>query len=306
MIDMLEKASSDLTEAITSGAYHHLCHQQIGEFLAPPASCLLDHIRLKQEEPLASKLKEDISDQEKEKQWHAVELGYVDSGELFKEAMLMPLVERGKELGVMVRVDAAEVPILAEVDDVYEQWMVEEAEVCARAEQDVQMGDENAQETRGLGASVAVPAATEKMSHVEVVSHLVWKQSQQTVAESKDEDEPKIIVPPGSILHKVPCTWCMVKKTACIRPIGQTCDGCTRMKQGCEKLMKAMGKKAQAGTSVTQASKTAKASLSKRVVDDDDDDDEVKVVESHMRAKGKAPVCSQLDAKVAVAEAASC
>ncbi|KAI5994596.1 hypothetical protein F5J12DRAFT_896709 [Pisolithus orientalis] len=190
-----------------------------------------------------------------------------------KMAMLMLLVERRKELGVTVRVDAAEVPILAEADNIYERWMAEEAEVHARVEQDVQMGDENAQETRGPHASVAVPVVTEKMSHVEVVSHLVWK---QTIAESKDEDEPKIVVPPSSILHKVPCMQCM----------------------GCEKLMKAVGKKAQAGTSVMQASKTAKASSSKRVVDDDDDDDEAEVVESHMCAKGKAPVHSQLNAKV--------
>ncbi|KAI6035640.1 hypothetical protein F5J12DRAFT_887437 [Pisolithus orientalis] len=211
-----------------------------------------------------------------------------------KMAMLMPLVEHGKELGITVRVDAAEVPILAEVDNVYKRWTVEEAEVHARAEQDVQMGDENAQETGGPGASVAVPAATEKMLHIEVVSCLVQK------AKSEDKDKPKIIVPPGSILHKVPCAWCMVKKTACIRPVGQTCDGCVQMKQGCKKLTKAMGKKAQAGASVTWALKTAKASSSKRVIDDDDNDDEVKVVESHTHAKGKAPVCSRLDAKVHV------
>ncbi|KIN98429.1 hypothetical protein M404DRAFT_31274 [Pisolithus tinctorius Marx 270] len=192
-----------------------------------------------------------------------------------KMATLMPLVEHGKELSVMVRVDAAEAPILAEADDVYKQWMAEEAEVRARAEQDVLMGDENAQETGGPGASIAVPAATEKMSHVEVVSHPVQKRSRQTVAESEDEDEPKIVVPPSSILHKVLCTQCTVKKTACIRPIGQTCDG-------------------------SRASKTAKASSSKRVVDDDDDDNEVKVVESHTHAKGKAPVHSRLDAKVRV------
>ncbi|KAI5988845.1 hypothetical protein F5J12DRAFT_898091 [Pisolithus orientalis] len=186
-----------------------------------------------------------------------------------KTAMLMPLVEHRKELGIMVRVDAAEAPILAEADDVYEWWTVEEAKVHARAKQDVQMGDENVQETGGPGASIAVPAATEKMSHIEVVSHPVWKRSWQTVAESEDKDKPKIIVPPGSILHK-----------------------------GCEKSTKATGKKAQAGTLVTWASKTAKPSLSKRVVDDDDDDNEVEVVKSHTCAKGKAPVHSWLDAKV--------
>ncbi|KIO12016.1 hypothetical protein M404DRAFT_19837 [Pisolithus tinctorius Marx 270] len=191
-----------------------------------------------------------------------------------KMAMLMPLVERGKELGVMVRVDAAEAPILAKVDNVYEWWTAEEAKVRARTKQDVLMGDENAQETGGPGASVAVPVVTEKMLHVEVVSRPVRK----TVAESEDEDEPEIVIPPSSILHKVLCTWCM----------------------GCKKSTKAAGKKAQAGASVARASKTAKASSSKRVVDDDDDDDKVEVVESHTCAKGKAAVRSQLNAKVRI------
>ncbi|KIN93577.1 hypothetical protein M404DRAFT_35961 [Pisolithus tinctorius Marx 270] len=48
-------------------------------------------------------------------------------------------------------------------------------------------------------------------------------------------------------------------------------------------------------TSVTQASKTAKAGPSKRTIDDDN---EVEVVKSHTRMKGKAPVHSRLDAKV--------
>ncbi|KAI5994597.1 hypothetical protein F5J12DRAFT_896712 [Pisolithus orientalis] len=203
-----------------------------------------------------------------------------------KTAGLMPLVKHGKELGVMVRVDAVDVPILAKADDIYKWWTAEEANACVRAEQDVQMGDENTQETRGLGASIVVPVVTEKMLHVEMVSCLVWK----TITESEDEDEPKIVIPPSSILHKVPCMWCMVKKTACTGPIGWMCDSCTQMKQGCKKSTKAAGKKAQAGTSVTWASKTAKASLSKRVIDGNDNDDEVKVVKSHTHAKGKALV----------------
>ncbi|KAI6144411.1 hypothetical protein BKA82DRAFT_35645, partial [Pisolithus tinctorius] len=78
-----------------------------------------------------------------------------------KTVVLMPLVEHRKELGVMVRVDTLDVPILAEVDNVYEQWTVEEAEVHVRAKQDVQMGEENMQEIGDKGTAI-------KMSHVEV------------------------------------------------------------------------------------------------------------------------------------------
>ncbi|KIO08066.1 hypothetical protein M404DRAFT_23330 [Pisolithus tinctorius Marx 270] len=134
------------------------------------------------------------------------------------------------------------------------------------------------------------------MSHVEVVAWPVRKRSWQTVAESEDKDEPKIVIPPGSILHKVPCMRCLVRNAACTGPASCTCNGCTRMKQRCEKSMKAMGKRAQAGASVTQASRTAKAGPSKRAIDDDG---KVEVVKSHMHMKGKAPVCSRLDAKVA-------
>ncbi|KIN96549.1 hypothetical protein M404DRAFT_33156 [Pisolithus tinctorius Marx 270] len=210
---------------------------------------------------------------------------------------VFPLVERGRALGIDTKIDAADGPAVAEADKAYERWVSEEI-ARGRADEDVRMEEAVAQAVVEQGTSAEVPVTTEKMSHVEVVSCLVRK--------SEDKDEPKIVVPPGSILHKVPCTRCTVKKMACIGPVGRTCDGCAQMKQGCEKSTKAAGKKAQAGASVTRASKTAKASLSKRVVDDDDDDDEVEVVESHTCAKGKAPVHSQLDAKVAVAEAASC
>ncbi|KIO00222.1 hypothetical protein M404DRAFT_29825 [Pisolithus tinctorius Marx 270] len=132
------------------------------------------------------------------------------------------------------------------------------------------------------------------MSHVKVVARLVRK----TVAESEDEDKLKTIVLPSSTLHKVPCTHCLVRNAVCMGPVGRMCNGCTWMKQRHEKLTKAMGKRVQAGALVAQASRTTKASPSKMAVDDDDDDDEVEVVESHMCAKGKAPVCSWLDAKV--------
>ncbi|KAI6030518.1 hypothetical protein F5J12DRAFT_888324 [Pisolithus orientalis] len=55
------------------------------------------------------------------------------------------------------------------------------------------------------------------------------------------------------------------------------------MKQGCEKSTKAMGKKVQAGASVAQSLKAAKASPSKRAADDNDD--KVEVVESHAHVK---------------------
>ncbi|KIO11672.1 hypothetical protein M404DRAFT_20290 [Pisolithus tinctorius Marx 270] len=206
------------------------------------------------------------------------------TGEVF------PLVERGRALGIDTKIDMADGPAVAEANEAYERWVSKEI-AWGRADKDMRMEEVVAQAVVKQGTSAEVPVTTEKMSHVEVVSHPVRK--------SKDEDEPKIIIPPGSILHKVPCARCTVKKTACIGPVGRTCDGCARMKQGCEKSTKATGKKAQAGASVARASKTAKVSSSKRVVDDDDDDNKVEVVESHTRAKGKAPVHSRLDAKVA-------
>ncbi|KIO12306.1 hypothetical protein M404DRAFT_19161, partial [Pisolithus tinctorius Marx 270] len=207
-----------------------------------------------------------------------------------------PLVERGRALGIDTKIDAADGPAVAEADEAYERWVSEEI-ARGRADEDVRMEEAVAQAVVEQGTSAEVPATTEKMSHVEVVSRPVRKRSRQTVVESEDEDESKIDVPPGLILHKVPCARCLVRNAACTGPAGRTCNGCARMKQRCEKSTKAVGKRAQAGTSVAQASKTAKAGPSKRTVDDDDD--EVEVVESHTRAKGKAPVHSRLDAKVA-------
>ncbi|KIN97984.1 hypothetical protein M404DRAFT_31674 [Pisolithus tinctorius Marx 270] len=173
----------------------------------------------------------------------------------------MLLVECGKELGVMVRVDAVDAPILAKVDNVYKQWTMEEAKAHVSAEQDVQMGDENMQETRGQGASIAVPAVTEKMLHIEVVSQPVWKQLQQTIAESKDKTEPK-----GHDPAQV-----------------NSAQGTLHVVLGEEGSMYWSRKRAQTGTSVVQASKTTKASLSKRIVDN-----KVEVVESHTCVKGKS------------------
>ncbi|KIO01579.1 hypothetical protein M404DRAFT_28603, partial [Pisolithus tinctorius Marx 270] len=201
-----------------------------------------------------------------------------------------PIVKRGQELGIDTKIDTVDGPTIAEADEAYERWVAEEIS-HGKADEDVWMGKEAAQAVSEQGASVAVPVVTEKMLHVKVVAQPVRKRSWQTIAESEDEDEPKINVPPSSILHKVPCVRCLVRNTACMGPAGRMCNGCARMKQRCKKSTKAVGKRVQAGTSVAQASKTAKAGPSKRTVDDDDNDnnDEVEVVESHAHAKGKAP-----------------
>ncbi|KIN97689.1 hypothetical protein M404DRAFT_32034 [Pisolithus tinctorius Marx 270] len=203
-----------------------------------------------------------------------------------------PIVKCRRELGIDTKIDAADGPAIAEADEAYERWVAKEI-ACGKADEDVRMGEAAAQAVGEQGASVEVPVVTEKMSHVEVVAQPVRK----TIAESEDEDKLKINVPPGSILHKVPCTRCLVRNAACTGPAGHTCNGCARMKQRCEKSTKAVGKRAQAGVSVTQASRSTKAGPSKRAIDNDDD--KVEVVESHTRAKGKAPVHSRLDAKVA-------
>ncbi|KIO04902.1 hypothetical protein M404DRAFT_25986 [Pisolithus tinctorius Marx 270] len=215
------------------------------------------------------------------------------TGEVF------PLVERGRALGIDTKIDAADGPAVVEADEAYERWVSEEI-VQGRANEDMRMEEAVAQAVIEQGTSAKVPVTTEKMSHIKVVSRPVQKQLRQTVAESEDKDEPKIIIPPGSILHKIPCTRCMVKKAACTRPVRWTCDGCACIKQGCEKSNKSTGKKTQTGTVTARSAKAAKASSSKRAAaEDDDDDDEVKVVESHMRGKGKALMRNWLDAKVA-------
>ncbi|KIN93862.1 hypothetical protein M404DRAFT_35638 [Pisolithus tinctorius Marx 270] len=171
-----------------------------------------------------------------------------------KTVVLMPLVERGKTLGISMWVDAADAPTLAEADDVYERWTMEEAEVHAKAKQDVHMGEETAVGVGNEGTGV-------KMSHVEVP-----QPAHKTIAESEDEAGLRVTIPPGLE--------------------GQTCDGCTRMKQGCEKSTKAAGKQAQASASIARSSKAPKAGPSKRA-HNDDNDDIVEVVESRTHGKGK-------------------
>ncbi|KIO02917.1 hypothetical protein M404DRAFT_27533 [Pisolithus tinctorius Marx 270] len=198
----------------------------------------------------------------------------------------------GKALGVSMRVDAEDAPVLAEADDWYEQWTAEEAEARAKAEQDIQMGEETAVEVGNEGAGV-------KMSHVEV-PQLARKRSWQTIAESEDEAGRRVVILPGSVLHKVLCTRCSVKNAVCFGVEGRTCDGCMHMKQGCEKSTKAAGKRAQAGASIGRSSKAPKAGLSKQA-HDDDDNDIVEVVESRTRGTGKALVRGGLDGKATAA-----
>ncbi|KIN92991.1 hypothetical protein M404DRAFT_36500 [Pisolithus tinctorius Marx 270] len=63
-----------------------------------------------------------------------------------------------------MQVDAEDAPTLAKANDLYERWTAEEAEAHAKAEQDVQMGEEAAVE---LGDNGAV-----KMSHSWLASDL--------------------------------------------------------------------------------------------------------------------------------------
>ncbi|KIO04378.1 hypothetical protein M404DRAFT_26239 [Pisolithus tinctorius Marx 270] len=198
------------------------------------------------------------------------------TGEVF------PLIEHRRALGINTKIDMADGPTVAEADEAYERWVSEEI-TQGRADEDVRMEEEASQVVKEQGASLVAPMVMEKMLHIEVVSRLVRKQSQQTIAESEDEDKPKIVIPPSSILHKVQ---------------SGTRAMAAQMKQGCEKSMKAAGKKVQAGASVTWSSKAVKAGPSKRATDNDNDNDEVEVVESHTCAKGKALVCGWLDPKV--------
>ncbi|KIO00642.1 hypothetical protein M404DRAFT_29336 [Pisolithus tinctorius Marx 270] len=124
-----------------------------------------------------------------------------------KTVALMPLVKRGKTLGVSMWVDAADAPVLAKADDIYKWWTMEEAKARAKAEQDIQMGEETAEGVGDEGAGV-------KMSHVEV-PQLAHKHSQQTIAESEDEAGLRVTIPPRSVLHKVPCARCSVKHVVC-------------------------------------------------------------------------------------------
>ncbi|KAI5997642.1 hypothetical protein F5J12DRAFT_895771 [Pisolithus orientalis] len=184
--------------------------------------------------------------------------------------------------------NTADGPAMAEANKAYKRWVAEEI-AQGKADKDMWMGEEASQVISEQGVNVEVPAATAKMLHVEVTQP-AWKHSQQMITESKDEVEvPKVTIPPRLILHKEPCIHCLVKNATCMGLVGCTCDGCACMKQGCEKLTKLAGKRAQVGTLTVWSLKTAKAGSCKRVADDNDDD-EVEVVKSHMHTKGKALV----------------
>ncbi|KIO03828.1 hypothetical protein M404DRAFT_26804 [Pisolithus tinctorius Marx 270] len=214
------------------------------------------------------------------------------SGEVF------PLVERGRELNVDTKIDAADGLAVAEADEAYERWVSEET-TQLKVDEDVRMEEEASQGTEGQGASAAEPVASVRMTHVEVPQP-ARKRSRQAVAEGDDDDKPKITVPPRAVLHPVPCARCALEGMSCIGPSGKTCDGCVKMKQRCEKSNKGTGKKAQAGASVARSTKAPKAGPSKRAHDDDDDDDDdVEVVETRARGKGKVPVRGGFDGKTA-------
>ncbi|KAI5994250.1 hypothetical protein F5J12DRAFT_785814 [Pisolithus orientalis] len=177
-----------------------------------------------------------------------------------KTVVLMPLVEQGKVLGVSIWVNTEDASMLAEADDLYEQWTMEEAKAHVRAKQDIQMGEETAVELSDEGGVV-------KMSHVEVP-----QPAHKTVAESNKDERPKVSIPP--------------------RPSSKMCSGCARMKQGCKKSRKGAGKRAQAGTSAP------KAGPSKHT--HDDDNNIMEVVKTHGHGKGQAPMHGRVDKKTAM------
>ncbi|KIN94528.1 hypothetical protein M404DRAFT_34961 [Pisolithus tinctorius Marx 270] len=198
------------------------------------------------------------------------------------------LVEHGRELNVDTKIDMADGLVVVEAEEAYEQWVVEEI-TWLKVDKDVWMEEEALQGIEGQGVSAAVLVAMERMLHVEVPQP-VHKWSWQAVAEGDDVDKLKISIPPGLVLHMVPCTQCTVKGMPCIRPSGKTCNGC-------EKSNKGVGKKVQARASVVQLTKAPKASPSKWAHDDNDDDDDMEVVETHVHSKGKVPVHGRFDGK---------
>ncbi|KAI6033073.1 hypothetical protein F5J12DRAFT_887993 [Pisolithus orientalis] len=59
-----------------------------------------------------------------------------------KMEALVPIIELGKELSIVMRADAVDAPVLTKADDMYKQWTTEEANAPMKAEQDIQMGEE--------------------------------------------------------------------------------------------------------------------------------------------------------------------
>ncbi|KIN99130.1 hypothetical protein M404DRAFT_30776 [Pisolithus tinctorius Marx 270] len=190
---------------------------------------------------------------------------------------------------VDTKVDAVDGPAITEANEAYERWAAKEI-VCRKADEDVWMGEEALQGIEGQGTSAAELVVTVRMTHMEVPQP-AHKRSWQAVAEGDDDDKPKITIPPGSVLHPVPCMQCTIKGIPCTRPSGKTCNGCTKMKQGCKKSNRGAGKKVQAGAST----KAPKAAPSKWAHDNDDDN--MEVVKTCVHGKGKVPVHSGFDGK---------
>ncbi|KIO09546.1 hypothetical protein M404DRAFT_22047 [Pisolithus tinctorius Marx 270] len=104
-----------------------------------------------------------------------------------KMVVLMPLVEQGKMLGVSMQVDAEDAPALAEANDLYEQWTMEEAEACTKAEQDVQMGEEAVVELGDDGTTVTESDDEEQPKAVKA------SPSKQTNGDDDDDDDDDIV-----------------------------------------------------------------------------------------------------------------
>ncbi|KIN99724.1 hypothetical protein M404DRAFT_30171 [Pisolithus tinctorius Marx 270] len=187
----------------------------------------------------------------------------------------------------------ADGPTIAEADGAYEQWVAKEI-VWSKINKDVQMGEATLQDVGEQREVVEGLMATAKMSHIEVSTHLVWKHSHQTVAESNDDNWPKVTVPPGSILHEVPCVQCTVKGAQCIGPVGKMCDRCTWMKQGCKKSNKGQG-----AVGKHSATCLAKAGPSKKAAAKDKED--IEIVETCRHSKGKVPARGGVDKSTAMA-----
>ncbi|KIN96820.1 hypothetical protein M404DRAFT_32858 [Pisolithus tinctorius Marx 270] len=198
-----------------------------------------------------------------------------DKPELWEEkGEVYPIVEHGQELDIDIKIDTVDRPAIAEADEAYKRWSVEEvaAAACRGSDEGEEEVTQEAGEGQGMGAAMLV--VMERMLHVEVLQPAC-----KTIAESDDDGKPK--------------------GTPCFRPSSKTCDWCVKMKQGCEKSNKGVGKKVQAGASVVRSTKAPKAGPSKQAHNDDDKDDDVEVVKTCAHSKGKAPVCGRFDGKTA-------
>ncbi|KIO02898.1 hypothetical protein M404DRAFT_27510 [Pisolithus tinctorius Marx 270] len=87
-----------------------------------------------------------------------------DRDDLWEEkGKVFPLAKCSRELDVDMRIDVADGPVIAEVDEAYKWWGI-----------------------KGQGTSAAVPVVMERMSHVEVLQPAC-----KMIAESIDDGKPK-------------------------------------------------------------------------------------------------------------------